>query len=90
MARILATDADVLLLDEPTSGLDAEWLQRIVPMVRGLVTRGKTVLLIEHNIALVSRLSDQVVFLHQGRVLARGRAEQITTDPTLTEIYFGV
>jgi ABC-type branched-subunit amino acid transport system ATPase component len=90
MARILATDADVLLLDEPTSGLDAEWLQRIVPMVRGLVTRGKTVLLIEHNIALVSRLSDQVVFLHQGRVLARGRPEQITTDPTLTEIYFGV
>jgi ABC-type branched-subunit amino acid transport system ATPase component len=90
MARILATDADVLLLDEPTSGLDTEWLQRLVPMVRGLVTRGKTVLLIEHNIALVSQLSDQVVFLHQGRVLARGRPEQITKDPALTEIYFGV
>jgi ABC-type branched-subunit amino acid transport system ATPase component len=90
MARILATDADVLLLDEPTSGLDTEWLQRIVPIVRGLVTRGKTVLLIEHNIALVSELSDQVVFLHQGRVLARGRPEQITKDPALTEIYFGV
>ncbi|HET7343774.1 MAG TPA: ABC transporter ATP-binding protein [Methylomirabilota bacterium] len=90
MARILATDADVLLLDEPTSGLDTDWLQRLVPLVRGLVTRGKTVLLIEHNIALVSQLSDQVVFLHQGRVLARGRPEQITKDPALTEIYFGV
>ena len=90
MARILATDADVLLLDEPTSGLDTEWLQRIVPIVRGLVTRGKTVLLNEHNIALVSPLSYPVVFLHQGRVLARGRPEQITKDPALTEIYFGV
>ncbi|MBI1737206.1 MAG: ABC transporter ATP-binding protein [Candidatus Rokubacteria bacterium] len=90
MARILATDAEVLLLDEPTSGLDTEWLHRIVPMVRGLVDQGKTVLLIEHNMELVSQLSDEVVFLHQGHVLARGKADEITKDPALTEIYFGV
>jgi len=47
------------------------------------------VLLIEHNMELIAQLSDEVVFLHQGRVMARGRAEQITRDPTLTEIYFG-
>ncbi len=90
MARIFATDAEVLLLDEPTSGLDTDSLQKIVPMVRGLVEHGKTVLLIEHNMELISQLSDEVVFLHQGRVLARGKAEQITRDPALTEIYFGV
>jgi branched-chain amino acid transport system ATP-binding protein len=48
------------------------------------------VLLIEHNMELIAQLSDEVVFLHQGRVMARGRAEQITRDPALTEIYFGV
>jgi ABC-type branched-subunit amino acid transport system ATPase component len=89
MARIFATDAEILLLDEPTSGLDTDSLQKIVPMVRRLVEHGKTVLLIEHNMELISQLSDEVVFLHQGRVMARGRAEQITRDPALTEIYFG-
>jgi len=89
MARIFATDAEILLLDEPTSGLDTDSLQKIVPMVRRLVEHGKTVLLIEHNMELISHLSDEVVFLHQGRVMARGRAEQITRDPALTEIYFG-
>ncbi len=90
MARILATDAPVLLLDEPTSGLDGESLRRIVPIVRRLVDLGKTVLLIEHNMELISELADRVVFLHQGRVLAAGSPGDITRDPALTEIYFGV
>jgi ABC-type branched-subunit amino acid transport system ATPase component len=90
MARIFATDAPVMLLDEPTSGLDSESLGRIVPMVRRLVDHGKTVLLIEHNMELISELADQVVFLHQGRVLAAGAPAEITRDPALTEIYFGV
>jgi branched-chain amino acid transport system permease protein len=90
MARIFATDAPVMLLDEPTSGLDSESLARIVPMVRRLVEHGKTVLLIEHNMELISELADQVVFLHQGRVLASGAPAEITRDPALTEIYFGV
>jgi ABC-type branched-subunit amino acid transport system ATPase component len=90
MARIFAADAPVMLLDEPTSGLDSESLGRIVPMVRRLVDHGKTVLLIEHNMELISELADQVVFLHQGRVLAAGPPAEITRDPALTEIYFGV
>ena len=90
MARIFATDAEVLLLDEPTSGLDTDSLRRIVPIVRRLVDHGKTVLLIEHNMELVSQLSDEVVFLHQGHVLSKGKPDTITRDPALTEIYFGV
>ena len=89
MARIFATQAQVLLLDEPTSGLDTDSLHRLVPMVRRLTEHGKTVLLIEHNMELISELSDDVVFLHQGRVLATGRPAEITRDPALTDIYFG-
>jgi branched-chain amino acid transport system permease protein len=90
MARIYASEADVLLLDEPTSGLDTEWLHRLVPIVRRLAEHGKTVLLIEHNIELVAELSDDVVFLHQGEVISRGKPAEITRDPALNEIYFGV
>jgi ABC-type branched-subunit amino acid transport system ATPase component len=90
MARIFATDADVLLLDEPTSGLDTDSLRRVVPIVRRLVEHGKTVLLIEHNMELIAQLSDEVVFLHQGHVLAKGAPDKITRDPALTDIYFGV
>jgi len=90
MARIFASDAEVLLLDEPTSGLDTDSLHKIVPIVRRLVEHGKTVLLIEHNMELISELSDEVIFLHQGAVLARGRPREITGDPALSEIYFGV
>jgi len=90
MARIVASPAQVLLLDEPTSGLDTDWLRRLVPIVRKLTERGKTVLLIEHNMELVSELSDEVVFLHQGEVLAHGKPAEITRDPALNEIYFGV
>ncbi len=90
MARIYASHADVLLLDEPTSGLDTEWLHRLVPIVRRLAEKGKTVLLIEHNIELVAELSDDVVFLHQGEVISRGKPDEIMRDPALNEIYFGV
>jgi ABC-type branched-subunit amino acid transport system ATPase component len=90
MARIFATDAEVLLLDEPTSGLDTDSLRRVVPIVRRLVEHAKTVLLIEHNMELISQLSDEVVFLHQGHVLARGAPATITRDPALSGIYFGV
>jgi branched-chain amino acid transport system permease protein len=82
MARIFATDAEVLLLDEPTSGFDADSLRRVIPIVRRLVEHG--------NMELVSQLSDEVVFLHQGHVLARGAPATITHDPALTEIYFGI
>ena len=90
MARIYASPAEVLLLDEPTSGLDSEWLRRLVPIVRRLTESGKTVLLIEHNMELVAELSDEVVFLHQGEVISRGKPAEITGDPALNEIYFGV
>ena len=90
MARIFATDAESCCSTSRLRGSTPIRWRSIVPMVRRLVEHGKTVLLIEHNMELISQLSDEVVFLHEGPVLARGNAEQITRDPALTEIYFGV
>ncbi|BDG59837.1 ABC transporter ATP-binding protein [Caldinitratiruptor microaerophilus] len=89
IARILMTEARLLLLDEPASGLDPDSLRTVLPVVRRLVERGKTVLLIEHNMDLVKELADEIVFLHQGTVLAQGKPADVMSNAELTAIYFG-
>lgn len=89
IARMLMTNADVLLLDEPASGLDGQSLQQVLDLVRRLISDGKTVLLIEHNMQVVQKVADVVVFLHQGHVLATGDPETVTKNEQLTHIYFG-
>ncbi len=89
IARLLATGAELLLLDEPTSGLSGAALDRVMEVLRGLQTDGKTLLVVEHNTRVVQQIADEVVFLHQGHVLAQGSPQEIITDPALAEIYFG-
>ncbi len=89
VARVLATGAELLLLDEPASGLAAGALDRVMALLRRLQDEGKTLLVVEHNTRVVQRIADDVLFLHQGRLLAQGTPERIITDPALAEIYFG-
>ena len=90
IARLLATEADLLLLDEPTSGLDRGSLNEMVQVIRGLVGQGKTICVIEHNLDVVRAVSDWVVFMDQGKALASGAPEAVLADRSLAEIYFGV
>jgi ABC-type branched-subunit amino acid transport system ATPase component len=89
VARGLATGAELLLLDEPASGLSASALEQIMALLRRLQTEGKTLLVVEHNTRVVQQIADEVLFLHQGHLMARGTPEQIVGDPALAEIYFG-
>ncbi|MEJ8570084.1 ABC transporter ATP-binding protein [Microbaculum marinum] len=89
VARVLATDSELLLLDEPTSGLSAKALDTMVEMIDRLRSLGKTLLVVEHNTQIVRRISDDVVFMHQGRVLACGDPDTVLADRKLIEIYFG-
>jgi len=89
IARILATEADVLLLDEPTSGLSQGALSAMVDMIHKLKEQGHTLLIVEHNTRMVQRIADEIIFLHQGHCLAQGAPGIILKDPKLTEIYFG-
>ena len=89
IGRLLASGAELLLLDEPASGLSAEALDSMLALVLQLKEKGKTFLVVEHNTGIVRRLADQVVFLHQGHVLAEGDPEAIIADPALADIYFG-
>ena len=89
VARLLATGAELLLLDEPASGLAAGALDQVMALLRRLQNEGKTLLVVEHNTRVVQQIADQVLFLHQGHLMAEGTPQQIIADPALAEIYFG-
>jgi len=90
MARALCTEPKLLLLDEPSSGLSVEetdemafWIQDI----RGLL--GITVLMVEHDMRLVSAVSDRVLALNYGRPLALGTAREVQEHPDVVKAYLG-
>jgi ABC-type branched-subunit amino acid transport system ATPase component len=89
VARVLATGAELLLLDEPASGLSAGALDAVMGLLRRLQTEGQTLLVVEHNTRVVQQIADEVLFLHQGHLMAQGTPREIITDPALAEIYFG-
>jgi branched-chain amino acid transport system ATP-binding protein len=89
IARVLATGAELLLLDEPASGLSAGALDSVTTLLRRLQDDGKTLLVVEHNTRVVQKIADDVLFLHQGQLIAQGSPEAIVNDPALAEIYFG-
>ncbi len=89
IGRVLATGAELLLLDEPASGLSAGALDNVMALLRRLQDDGKTLLVVEHNTRVVQKIADDVLFLHQGHLMAQGSPETIVNDPALAEIYFG-
>jgi branched-chain amino acid transport system ATP-binding protein len=88
LALGLALDPRVLLLDEPTAGMGAEDVDRTVDLVRR-VRAGRTVVMVEHNMSVVSRLADHVTVLQGGRVLVEGRYHEIREDPRVVSAYLG-
>jgi branched-chain amino acid transport system permease protein len=90
LARVLATGADVVLLDEPASGIDARWLEKTLELIGQLRQQGKTVCIVEHNLDVVERLADHVVFLEQGTVTAEGTMTELKSQERLVEAYFGM
>jgi len=89
LARILATDAELLLLDEPTSGLDSKFIDHILSLARDLIRQGKTVLLVEHNMDLVMKISDWIFVLHQGLKIAEGPPDAIHKNEEVIRVYLG-
>ena len=89
LARLLSTEARLILLDEPASGLDPLVMEDLFPLIKELVNFGKTICIVEHNMDIIRAMVDEIVFLNEGRVLARGTPQQIMNAPELVEIYFG-
>jgi branched-chain amino acid transport system ATP-binding protein len=90
LARALATGPKLLLLDEPSSGLNVEETEDMAYWIADIQKEmGITVLMVEHDMTLVSRVSDRVLAMNQGEVLALGTPAEVQSHPGVVEAYLG-
>jgi branched-chain amino acid transport system ATP-binding protein len=88
IATTLALDPEMMLLDEPTAGMAHEDVERITALIRR-VSANRTVLMVEHNLSVVSTLSDHITVLARGEILAQGDYASVSKNPDVVQAYMG-
>ncbi len=89
MARLLMRDPAVVLLDEPFAGVHPVLCKFIIGQIGRLAAEGKAVLLVSHDITSIYQLSNRLMALHQGKVIATGSIDEVRRDPAVIESYLG-
>jgi len=89
IARALATEPKLLLLDEPAAGLSIRETECIAELISRIRERGITILLVEHDMNVVMEISDEVIVLNSGRVLAEGAPREIQNNKEVIAVYLG-
>lgn len=90
LGMILAPDPELLLLDEPTAGMATDQVPELITLIQEVQQSGlKTVILVEHNMNVVMKVSDRITVMHQGKVLAEGTPGEIATNHEVQTAYLG-
>ena len=88
IATTLALDPEMMLLDEPTAGMAHEDVERIAALIKR-VAQDRTVLMVEHNLSVVAKLSDHITVLARGEILAQGDYATVSRNPDVVQAYLG-
>lgn len=88
IATTLAMEPQMMLLDEPTQGMGHEDVHRIAELIKN-VSGGRTILMVEHNMSVVSGICDRISVLQRGCLIAEGSYEQVSMNPQVVEAYMG-
>jgi branched-chain amino acid transport system ATP-binding protein len=89
MARALMAEPTLVMLDEPTAGVNPVLIQSLLEHIKGLREAGMTVVFVEHDMDVVQSISDWVVVVAEGRVIAEGKPGVIARNPAVIEAYLG-
>jgi ABC-type branched-subunit amino acid transport system ATPase component len=89
LARALATSPRLLMLDEPAAGLNAAEVERLLERIRLLREDGMTIVVVEHNMDLVMKISDRVLVMDYGQHLFEGAPAEVQANPSVIAAYLG-
>jgi neutral amino acid transport system ATP-binding protein len=89
LARALMTEPQFMLLDEPVAGVNPALVQSLLDHIRGLRDQGRTVLFVEHDMDVVMGISDWVICMAQGKVIAEGPPQSVAANPLVVDAYLG-
>ena len=89
VGRLMAMNTQIYLFDEPFAGLALHMIEVVKGVMRELQEYGRTIIFVSHNMGIVRELSDYLIVMDSGRLLARGRPDQVLNDPAVIEAYLG-
>ncbi len=89
LGRVLMMDPQVILLDEPMAGVNPTLRRTIIERIHELNEQGITFLIVEHDMEMIMSVSDEIVVMHYGHVLAAGKPEEVRRNPLVLEAYLG-
>lgn len=88
IGMLLIQDPQLLMLDEPVAGMSVKEREQTADLLNK-ISKGRSVLVIEHDMEFVERIADKVTVLHQGKILAAGNMKDVQNDPNVIEVYLG-
>ncbi|MDF1483980.1 ABC transporter ATP-binding protein [Ramlibacter sp. H39-3-26] len=88
IATTLAMEPELMLLDEPTQGMGHEDVDRVTQLIKK-VSAGRTILMVEHNMSVISTIADRITVLQRGAILAEGPYAEVSRNPQVMEAYMG-
>ena len=88
IGMLLIQDPQLLMLDEPVAGMSVKEREQTADLLKK-ICKGRSVLVIEHDMDFVAQIAQKVTVLHQGKILAAGQMEKVQNDPKVIEVYLG-